>query len=120
MLFGSTSFNRPSRFVDELPKDYVSIRFEHKPNESARQIPKSASSPIKNGFGGLSRQPSASTSPKAPAQSFDVGDRVLHNVFGEGIVVRAIKMSSDTMLEVAFDKVGTKKIMAAFAKIKKL
>ncbi len=120
MLFGSTSFNRPSRFVDELPKDYVSLKFEHKPTEPGRQIPKSAPAPIKNGFGGLNRQTSATTASKAPAQSFDVGDRVLHNVFGEGIVVRAIKMSSDTMLEVAFEKVGTKKIMAAFAKIKKL
>lgn len=120
MLFGSTSFNRPSRFVDELPKDYVELSFEHKPVDTNRQRPQSAPSPIKNGFGGLSRQSASPSAPKAPAQSFDVGDRVAHNVFGEGTVIRAIKMSSDTMLEVAFDKVGTKKIMAAFAKIKKI
>lgn len=125
MLFGSTSFNRPSRFVDELPKDYVELKFEHKPTETNRQRPQSAPAPIKNGFGtagfgGSSARNSAPAAPKAPAQDFNVGDRVKHNVFGEGTVVRSIKMSSDTMLEVAFEKVGTKKIMAAFAKIQKL
>ncbi len=126
MLFGSTSFNRPSRFVDELPKDYVELKFENKPAASAPQRPKTASAPIKNGFGSagfggsVSNQSASSATAKAPMQSFNVGDRVKHNVFGEGTVVRAIKMSSDTMLEVAFEKVGTKKIMAAFAKIQKL
>ena len=54
------------------------------------------------------------------ALSFSIGDRVSHNVFGEGTVLNATKMSNDVMLEISFDKVGTKKIMAAFARIKKI
>ena len=56
----------------------------------------------------------------AQPQTFSVGDKVKHNIFGEGVVLSATKMSNDTMLEVAFEKVGTKKIMANFAKIKKM
>ena len=43
-----------------------------------------------------------------------------HNVFGDGTVIKAVPMSNDTMLEISFDDVGTKKIMATFAKIKKI
>ena len=51
---------------------------------------------------------------------FNVGDRVIHNIFGEGVVISAQKITNDSMLEIAFDKVGTKKIMANFAKIRKI
>ena len=40
-------------------------------------------------------------------------------MFGSGTVLNATAMGGDTLLEIAFDKVGTKKIMAAFAKFKK-
>ena len=51
---------------------------------------------------------------------FNVGDRVSHNVFGEGVVVKSVKMSNDTLLEIDFERVGKKKIMANFAKIRKV
>ena len=51
---------------------------------------------------------------------YSVGEKVLHNMFGEGIIVSVKKMSNDAMLEVNFDNVGTKKIMANFAKLTKL
>ena len=41
-------------------------------------------------------------------------------MFGEGTIISVKKMSNDAMLEIAFDKVGTKKIMANFARLKKL
>ena len=43
----------------------------------------------------------------------------MHIIFGEGTILSVKKMANDAMLEIAFDKVGTKKIMANFAKIKK-
>ncbi len=55
-----------------------------------------------------------------PKQEFHVGERILHNVFGEGTVLSVTSMANDAMLEVGFDQVGTKKLMANHARIKKL
>ena len=49
-----------------------------------------------------------------------VGDKVKHPVFGEGMVLSILPMGGDNLLEITFDKVGTKKIMAKFTKLKKL
>jgi len=45
---------------------------------------------------------------------------VKHNIFGEGTVLSVKNMANDALLEIAFEKVGTKKIMANFAKMQKL
>ena len=59
---------------------------------------------------------------KSPVKhaSVTVGQRVRHKVFGEGMVVSATPMGNDTLLEIAFDRVGTKKIMSNFAKLEKI
>ena len=54
------------------------------------------------------------------AQSLVAGDRVRHMTFGEGEILSAKKMGADVLYEVAFDKVGTKKLMATYAKLKKI
>jgi len=41
----------------------------------------------------------------------------VHNVFGEGVIINVKPMASDSMLEIAFDKVGTKKLMGKIAKL---
>ena len=54
---------------------------------------------------------------KPAAQSgvvYKVGDTVLHKVFGRGMVMKTEKMGNDTLLEIAFDKAGTKNLMAGF------
>jgi DNA helicase-2/ATP-dependent DNA helicase PcrA len=48
------------------------------------------------------------------------GDRVSHITFGEGEVLSVKPMGADILYEVSFDKVGTKKLMATYAKLKKL
>ena len=60
--------------------------------------------------------------PKAPLPEFRKGDMVQHNVFGNGMVLSVLKMGNDAMLEIAFDQVGTKRLMAgaAAARMKKL
>ena len=42
---------------------------------------------------------------------------VHHTAFGKGMVLSVLKMGSDALLEIAFDSVGTKKLMANFAKL---
>ena len=50
-------------------------------------------------------------------QVFTIGQRVKHKIFGEGMILSAKPMGNDTLLEIAFDKSGTKKLMANFAKL---
>ena len=56
---------------------------------------------------------------KKPSVVFEPGDRVKHMAFGEGEVISAKQMGSDIMYEVVFDNVGTKKLMATYAKLTK-
>lgn len=48
------------------------------------------------------------------------GDQVEHKVFGKGMVLSVTPMGNDHLVEAAFENVGTKKIMAKFARLKKL
>ena len=120
MLFGSTQYNKPSRFVGELPAEFVNDVSDvpkPQPQQSRPAAARSSESGFGRGFG-------ESFGAKKPAQgapkSFGVGERVNHSVFGEGTVLKATRMSNDTLLEIAFDRVGTKKIMANFANIRKV
>ena len=66
--------------------------------------------------------PSSYTSkPTTPSSTnsalYTVGMQVSHKTFGTGLILKATPTGPDTMLEIAFDKVGTKKIMANFAKL---
>ncbi len=124
MLFGSTTYNRESRFVSEIPDALLNRTGEER---------KSAFSSGYSAVGGKI-SPSASAVPayaakkpyayKPPAAksgvSYSVGDTVLHKVFGKGMVMSAERMGNDTLLEIAFDKAGTKKLMANFCKMEKL
>lgn len=53
-------------------------------------------------------------------ESFSVGDSVSHRVFGTGMVISLKPMGNDVLMEIAFDKVGTKKIMANMGAVKKI
>ena len=56
---------------------------------------------------------------KKPAEMFAPGDRVKHPAFGIGDVISAKQMGSDILYEVVFENVGTKKLMATYAKLTK-
>jgi len=58
--------------------------------------------------------------PKAAVVSLSVGDRVEHVMFGVGVIRAASDMGGDALYEIEFEKVGTKKLMASFAKLKKV
>ena len=51
---------------------------------------------------------------------YKVGERVNHKKFGDGMILSANKMGNDTLLEIAFDTVGTKKLMAKVAPLTKI
>ena len=52
-------------------------------------------------------------------ERFECGDRVHHMVFGDGTILSAKEMGADIIYEIAFENVGTKKLMATFAKLTK-
>lgn len=120
ILFGVTNRNRKSRFLEELPDDLLNEESEGliQPLGMEREYREANSdSNMLNMQMAFKRRSETKT---ASDQNFEVGNRVSHNIFGEGTVLTAKKMANDTMLEIAFDTKGTKKIMANFARIKKL
>ena len=54
----------------------------------------------------------------AKSVNYSVGARVRHKIFGEGTILSVTDMANDSMLEIGFDQVGTKKVMANFASSK--
>ena len=69
----------------------------------------------------ISQQSLFEYSPKAkPTEKFAPGDIVEHMSFGRGEVISVKEMGSDTLYEIIFDKVGTKKLMATYARLKKV
>ncbi len=127
MLFGTTSRNLPSRFIIEIPdaltekvgRTHTSqmsfdalVRGDYE-REDSRQVYR--------GNGYLSRQREAvRKAPEAPKVSFSAGDAVKHKVFGKGVIVSSKPMGNDSMLEIAFETAGTKKLMANYAKLEKI
>ena len=116
MLFGHTSHNRESRFATEIPSHLVEKTGNERAFASA-YAQQSTSTPKMN-FDPFAKKP-AQKKPQSSA-SYKVGDMVLHKVFGKGMITSAEPMGNDTMLEVAFDKVGTKTLMANFCKMEKI
>lgn len=126
MIFGMTNRNRVSRFVEEIPE--MLVEHTRSRDYSARPVsmpsfggakpfgeaPKTKSVAEAGGF-----VPKPRVKP-APAGTYRVGDTVLHKAFGTGLIVSATPMANDTLLEVAFDKVGTKKLFANFARLTKV
>ena len=120
MMYGSTTMNTISRFVKEIPAEYVeridsTVNSHDEENGDDDFIVAAPTYDLKSQI--VNQQLK-----KAQKSDVDysVGEKVSHNMFGEGIIVSVKKMSNDAMLEIAFDKVGTKKIMANFARLKKL
>lgn len=114
MIFGQTSHNRPSRFLEEIPEEYKSFF-----DETERRRQNISYHFDESPRGEVRIEKSFTAAPKAEKVSYNAGDTVIHKVFGRGTVLSSTQMSGDTLLEIAFDKVGTKKLMANFAKLKK-
>lgn len=120
MLYGTTNRNQASRFLREIPvsvTDDITVQsyVPHSKFGSFTQSAHSTSSSAAHKFGQVGGAASSS-------QRFAAGDTVRHKAFGTGMVISARELGNDTLLEVAFDKdgVGTKKLMANYAKLEKL
>ena len=111
MIFGRTQNNRVSRFVEEIPPDHLERGYVPKGygfsdrargEEEKREKPREAHriTPILT----------PSTTKAAPPQ-FSNGDMINHKSFGPGMIMSMTPMGGDFLVEIAFDKVGTKRLM---------
>ena len=123
MLMGHTSYNKVSRFVNEIPPELLNYTGEKKTFASTNGF-SASSSHISIGAGSkFTPNKSFNTFTKPAVKSGTVykkGDCVFHKVFGKGMIMKTEKMGNDTILEVAFDKAGTKTLMANFSKMEKI
>ncbi len=119
MLYGTTSRNMPSRFIGEIPDDVtqnVAVA-AHNTNVSRFASLKSTYAPTSKEALKFGQAGNSSSTEHA---QYKVGDTVVHKTFGTGTILSLQPMGNDTLMEVAFDKAGTKKMMANFARLEKL
>lgn len=122
MIFGTTTRNFVSRFVKEIDPELIEKIDKTVKSKKTAKDEGFVASTGRNPYSLQNELMERKTAAAKQTQSADYaeGDRVKHPVFGEGTIVTVKKMSNDAMLEINFDKIGTKKIMANFAKMQKL
>lgn len=123
MVRGETQYNKMSRFLKEIPMELLATGIKFEKEEREEEKPK----PWQQARQSFRSKPF--TAPK-PVQQFkvaggkgpgyDVGDRVRHVKFGEGIVTSIVEGGRDYEVTVEFDTAGTKKMFAVFAKLQKI
>ena len=126
MQRGQAQYNRVSRFVDEIPEEYLDRAKKKTVQEKVEQTGSRsmAGAGSRNySYGTRGKKPYSLDDYKVkPLSSLDygVGDRVKHIKFGEGTVVDIVHGGKDFEVSVDFDRVGRKKMFASFAKLKKV
>ncbi len=133
MRWGNTEHNAVSRFLREIPEDLL----DSKPSPKKSVEPQAVARPRPVAINGNKARAAAAKPFIARATAFtdlkkgaDInsmqapdygpGDRVVHMKFGEGTVQSVVKGARDYEVTVDFDTAGTKKMFAAFAKLRKL
>ena len=135
MIFGKTTSNRVSRFVDEIPEEDIhknvpkgygyrdaAPQSYHQRSESGYGSGYDSSSivrrPVQKGFDTHTiKLPVTPKTEQKPLLQLSVGDAVRHQAFHEGTVVKITPMGNDALLEIDFPSVGKKKLMLRTASL---
>lgn len=126
MLYGRTNASLPSRFLREIPESMIVKKGGYHTSRNTEGY--APAQPRYDYAAAINRIAPTKTAQYTPAGAKGVylelnkGDMVQHTAFGKGMVLSVIKMGGDALLEIAFDQIGTKKLMAktASAHMKKL
>ena len=129
MIYGRTTSSLPSRFLKEIPESCIVRKGGYRVSQTV--TPASADRSQSYGYGARrnaaatryhSESSMLSSQNAKPVIDLKQGDMVEHAAFGKGMVLTVVKMGGDALLEIAFDDIGTKKLMAktASAYLKKL
>ena len=143
MNFGQTERNLESRFLKEIPKELCKVtsntytsgfggsgsgfsfgggyNYERYDNGYDSHNDSYSFNQVRRPQGTMnSFRAAAPKNKETPKVTYQVGERVRHKIFGDGVIVSAEPMSNDTLLKISFETVGDKKIMANFAKLEKI
>jgi DNA helicase-2/ATP-dependent DNA helicase PcrA len=124
-IFGQTQFNPPSRFLNELPEDLIQLR--EGGGGRSRQI-RDAAGRRQHSVIGLPAQQRGSGDraaasrgePRREPVSISAGDTVVHDKWGEGVVVNVEGGGGDALATIRFDDVGEKRLLLGYAPLKKV
>lgn len=120
MIRGENQFNQVSRFMKEVPEEYLQRGCEVR-KEKTVELPKTESwMERKKTFREKPKAVQQFTVTKADSLEYTVGDRVQHIKFGKGTVAEITEGGRDYEVAVDFDGCGRKKMFASFAKLKKI
>ena len=111
MLYGRTNAALASRFLKEIPESVVQHKGGYHSREAAAPRFNTLYQPAKREIPAFTAQ----TPKAAPILELNKGDMVQHTAFGRGMVLSVLKMGGDALLEIAFDNIGTKKLMSKTA-----
>lgn len=123
MMYGRTQYSKPSQFLKEIPEQFVDSNIAETRQEMQEKLdfqpnPRYQSSRAYDISGTRTKRPvmaKKKSSPTVAAPQLKPGDQVDHKVFGHGMITSCKPMGGDILLEITFDKVGTKRLMAKSA-----
>jgi DNA helicase II / ATP-dependent DNA helicase PcrA len=103
-LFGTTSYNPPSRFLGEIPSDLL------------RAIEEDEIAAAPEGASTLRQAVERNTRPRVDVAA---GDTVVHDKWGEGVVLTVSGSGGDAEATIVFEDVGQKRVLLAYAPLRK-
>lgn len=113
--FGKTCINKPSIFISEMKDEYLNFTCSNKKENYTSLNQNNNSNNFSKKIGILNSKDIENI-----YLNYEIGELVLHKVFGEGKILNSEKMGNDFLLTIEFNNKGTKKIMANFANLKKI
>ena len=109
-LMGRSTVNKPSRFLQDIPKNLV----------AGGDFWQAAQSRLGSDFTPQIKNQLPATTTRISSPQVNTGDRVRHPQFGEGVIVTCTSKKDDTEITVAFAGIGVKKLLLSFAKLEKV
>lgn len=115
-LYGGSQYAKASRFVNEIPVEYTNVISDKK-----TEVPQTSKQTADHRalFNDIFNKKAFDVRSHPVKINFAPGDVVTHKKFGRGMVLSVTPEGGDVRIEIAFDEIGTKNLMGAFAKLKK-
>ena len=119
-LFNESQYATQSRFIKEIPQEYLNLLNQEQETESISiQSAHARTRTHKDMLADIMNKKAFDVRTNPPKLDFKPGDIVSHKKFGKGMVLSVTPSGGDVRIEIAFEDVGTKSLMGAFAKLKK-
>jgi DNA helicase-2/ATP-dependent DNA helicase PcrA len=120
-LYGDSGPAEASRFFDDIPENLLTGNLSRKQAKAEAYFQKAtrwdspSSGAGSGGSAARATRPADTGRPAAPATRYRSGQRVRHKLFGEGIVIDSRVRGDDEEVDVAFEAMGLKRLVASIA-----